>query len=61
MEIVGHFGPLHLKDTWFEISELILEAKNSLLGTFVSLLVVHKSLRKWAYGVFVVLHQGGEY
>jgi len=50
IEIVGHPGSLHFRGTWFEMIELALETKNALLGTIVALLVLHKFLRKHAYG-----------
>ena len=54
---MGDPGPLHLRVTWFEIIKLTLDAKNALLRTLVALLAVHKSLRKWPCGVFVILDQ----
>jgi len=48
--MVGQLESLHLRGTWFEIIELTLDVKNALLGTLVALLVVHRSLRKQAYG-----------
>ena len=48
IEIVGQPGSLHLRGTWFDIIKLTLDVKNALLGTFVALLVVHRSFRKQA-------------
>ena len=46
IEMVGQLGSLHLRGTWFDIIELTLDVKNALLGTFVALLVVHRSFKK---------------
>ena len=48
IKMVGHLKLLHLMDTWFDMIELKLEAKKTLLGTLVDYLVVNKSLVKQA-------------